>query len=280
MSLRESLHDTAESIFGTKTDLGNAESVDSKPGILRYIYLFYAIIAVIVIVGVIIARAKYPEWYKKNQETADKITAIVDKPTYIVMNATKLKMAEGEEKLENVGNGRHPEIRRDPLLKQKYFFDGYIFMKKDYVRESEYLPPAERERLNKKGGLNFPVFDVTWIEAAEYCAGLGSGYRLPTHAELVNASELMEEKEAKEASSRTFFDFQKNLEFKSYETKCEWTGTQEPTEGGFFSFLSNLNVDDNYRVYCPGSKDVVYYDDTDTEENISFRCAKEPKKGD
>jgi hypothetical protein len=276
--IREGLHDSADSTALVGSDVGNAQSVDDGPGLLGKIWKFWWVIGIAVVLLTVALSQMFPEWAKKNKSELDEITAVADTSTRLLQKATKVKWGDLVTKqrirsIKYVGTGLHPDLRKDPMLRKKYFFQGEVHIKKDYVKDWDMLTIAERQRLNKKGGLKFPAIGVSFSEASEYCHNLGEGYRLPTYRELYTAENLAKKKTKKKVSGPVM---KPNMVFRVYGDKDQWTSTPQPSSGWFFGIRTG---GDNYRIYSSKSHDGERYeDDGYDDENLSFRCVKEPVK--
>ncbi|MCP4755996.1 MAG: SUMF1/EgtB/PvdO family nonheme iron enzyme [Proteobacteria bacterium] len=272
MTVRDSLFETSDSPTTTvRDDAGNAQSVETESSIITILWKFWWVAALAVVLFALLMRALFPVWAKKNEKELNQITKIADKSTAIVEKATRVNWLGAFKKknltnLKYVGTGLHPEYKRNPALKIKFFFAGEVFMMKDYVREADLLDPEDQARLNRKGGLNFPAYGISQSEASEYCAGLGASYRLPAYDELLLAERLARDKKK--------ISLKRNLEFKAFETKDQWTSTIQPSVGWF----SSLRTDDNFRIFSTNNHDGARYEDDGYDsETLSFRCVKIPE---
>lgn len=275
---RDSLHDAVDSAVEIRSDISNAQSVDSGPSLLARVWKFWWIIGIVIVLTTVTLSKLFPEWAKKNKPQIEEITAVADSSTRLLQKATRLQWGDlvSKDRIESikyVGTGLHPEMRKNPELRSRYFFQGDIFIMKDYVKDWDMMDEAERERLNKKGGLKFPAIGVDYDDASEYCSSLGEGYRLPTYDELLTAERIANKKEKRVVTGPVT---KPNLVFRSYDDKDQWTSTPQPSTGWFFSIRTG---GDNYRIYSSKSQDGERYEDDDyDDDNLSFRCVKVPEK--
>lgn len=279
MTLRKSVHESFSDpgYGGGADDVSDFQAVDQTQGFaLRLIGVCVRLWWIfIIVIGLAAVSFPYlfPQWAKSYQDELKGISSATD-TSKLLRNIARVdwRRAFTRRNLENlkyVGTGLHPVFGDDPALKEKWFYSGQVLIMKTYVSDYDMMSSRERRVWNAKGGLKFPAIGVEHGEAAEYCASLGTGTRLPTYRELSIAYLLSLEKEGQGAVGKAL---KPNLDLKLFESKALWTTDRQPSSG----WLSGLGSGDNFRVFVPGGIDrEIYKDDGFESHELSFLCVRQ-----
>jgi hypothetical protein len=179
-------------------------------------------------------------------------------------NAQKVDWKEAFNKanlknLKLVGTGRHPRFKKEPGLRDQYWYAGKFFIMKSYVSEGEWLRFFD-EKI--KGKFNhMPATYIEHFDAARYCDSQKG--RLPTYEELEIAYKIAFNKKWQKAVGDIL---KPNLILGIHGQYSLWTST--PEGDGFYN-------GDNFRLFTPGINDEHYKDDGFSDATLSFLCVKD-----
>lgn len=267
--MRKGINQTGEPVgSGKASDKGNSELYNEREGLFGTWQRISIPVAIAIVLFGVVMREVSPTFYKQHEKKIDRVTYLADTTVDIIKKFVDIPWSD-LRKIE--GLGHHPEFKTLP--KKKFFFAGGVFQTKDYIREIDTLNKEELDKIEDQIKLKIPLTNITWDEADQICKSLGEGYRLPSYKELKRGAELYDAYQLKNADpKKTKINLRVNIkDVKYFESKALWTMDQEGD--GYYT-------EDNFRVFKYKSKldEAVYLDNEDSNDELGFKCVKEPKE--
>jgi hypothetical protein len=269
--MRTSVNDplTPETATAGAGDISDFQAVDDTPSVWSSLFSFlwkllWVVIGIVTIMTVTFPYL-FPQWADEYQNTLKELRIAADTPKFL-KNAKSVDWKEAFtrtnfDNLRYVGTGLHPQFRANPGLKPTTWYTGQVFIMKRYVTTRDWLVYTKSNFESDAVNIDEPMTDIDQADAAEYCRNQGG--RLPTWRELDLAYYF---KFTRKWQGKTGRILKPNLVFNITPEYSLWTGSAQGD--GYYE-------SDNFRIFNPGLKEPIYYDDGHEAENLGFLCVKD-----